>query len=558
MGALRIRVALLVACAAIAALGASAAPAATTLSSLGAERVSVEGWLEARDLAIDEVVVQRGEFNYAGPACPGAGWDCAPIGVPVIQAGVNNSFSCSTDPCSVYQVSDGGDNSATCLLVSRDNSATQSCDITQENTTGPNTIVINEQITQRNDFDQNATQNATCSQTNGSGANSLTVTQTSDQATSANLNVPVTHVQEVRASLTCEQHSVSGGQTASIAQTQTSTSDLIALGVTQKQNNAVVPANLNVDLEQKTQTGVQTADVDQHQTLAQNATSPVSAVTQIQGPGSSGGLSPTPSGGLASRLDLDSVEGTSTFDVDQRKDWDQDADTLSTVTQIQDDRELCCLGLEDITQTPTSGTTVMRTDLDASSPDAIQRAIHQVKAAASLGVTWTSIMSFDGNAPTTETRTGFYVTNDRTCTDSSCNTAPGNPSTLRGEVRCEVPCGETEYKKETDAPAGARIGGLFTFQNFNDVPAPDIVITFTVPANTTLVSAPGCTYKGTAPGTVVKCKKGTGEIGGVRSVNLTLNVSSIVAPGTTITVTGTVTTGNQAAPTSSSSYVHIV
>jgi hypothetical protein len=550
----RFRVVLAFASIALAAAAATPAGAAGSVT----RDTSIDTWLTARHLSISDVVVQTGRFNYAGPACPGLGWDCAPAGVPVIQAGVNNSFACTTSPCSAYQTNNGGDNAASCTLTSSDENASQACDFTQSNTTGSNTITVLQQVTQTSGFTQNATQSVTCSQSNGSGANSLSIQQKSNQNATANLNIPVTHVQDVHESVLCTQTSGSGAQTANVDQNQSSASDLIAVGVVQKQNTAATGPNLKSDLTQNSSSGVNNVTLVQKQTLDQDATSPVNPVTQVQGPTTAGTLSADGSkGGLSSRIMADSASATSAYTVNQTKDWDQDASTFAALSQTQDDRLLCCLGLEDVSQTPDNGLINMTSNVSASAANAIQRVIHNVKAAAKNAVTWNSSISFDGGAPKTETKTGQHINNDKTCTETTCNTAE-NPSTLRGEVRCEVPCNETAYKKETNAPVGGQVGGLFTFQNLSPNPAPDVIITFKVPTNTTLLSAPGCTYKSTKAGTSVQCKRGTGEAGGVRTAALTFKVNTGTAVGTTITLTGVVTTGSSAPAVSSSALVHVV
>ncbi len=552
----RFKLVLAIASITVAVAGATPATAAGSII----ETPSVGAWLTAHQLDVTDVIVQTGSRNYAGPSCPGAGWDCAPLGVPVIQAGVNNSFSCVTSPCSVYQTSDGGDNVATCTLSAVDADSSQSCDITQSNTTGSNSIVALQQIKQRGGFTHNATQSVTCNQTNGSGANKLDVKQAADQATSANLSVPVTHVQDVHASVACVQKSTSGAQSADVTQDQLTASDLIAVGVIQKQNTSATGPNLKSDLTQNSTSGTQTVTLKQNQTLDQDANSPVNPVTQVQGPASNGALSADSSqGGLSSRIMVDSPSGTSNYTVDQVKNWDQDAaSSFAAISQIQDDRLLCCLGLEDVTETPDNGLINMTSNVSASAATAIQRVIHNVKAAAKNAITWNSTISFDGGTPKFETKTAKIVNNDKTCTETTCSTEPNNPSTLKGEVRCEVPCGETAYVKQTSAPAGARIGGRLTFQNLSNNPAPDVVVTFKVPNSSTLVSAPGCVYKKTTAGSEVRCKMGTGEAGGVRTTLLTFTVNAGTPAGTTITLTGTVNTGANTPSVSSSSFVNVV
>lgn len=537
------------------------APAAAQQLSTGQTVTdpAITSWLSARSLDVSEVIVQTGVLNYAGPACPGLGWDCAPEGVPVIQAGLTNQFDCSTSPCVVNQTSNGDNNIANCTQSASSASSSLSCDVTQSNTTGSNiinvsqsasnTIIVSQSVT------QDTTLSVTCSQNNGSGSNTLTSTQSADQSATGNLDLPVTHRQDAHASLTCGQTSTTGAQQASVTQSQDSLSDLIATQITQLQNSAVGGPNLASNVNQRSDSGAQSVTVAQDQHLDERATSALGPIAQVQGPASNGQLSADSGGGLSSLVDVDSPSGTSTYSVHQAKDWDQDATTVGNLSQIQDDRIICCLGLEAVSETPDNAAIEHRSDIAASSPGALQRVVHDVKCAAKINCAYSSTINFNGanNAP--KTQSGHYITSGRTCTDNTCgDPQAGNPSVLRTEVRC---CGAVDYTKETTAPSGAQVGGLFTYQNFSDAPASNIEITFKVPAGMTLVKASGCNYGSTKPGTLIRCKKGTGESGGIRAVDILLKVAGGTPSGTTITLTGTVMTDQSSVPVSSSATIHV-
>jgi len=548
----------LVLCAALSIVAGFAAPAPAALDLPD----SVLSWLDGRGLEPADAIVQSGSKLYAGSSCPGAGWDCVALNAPVIQfveAGGEGQVDC-TDPavCTVNQQSDGGALTASCLQVARGETTNQSCDITQSNTTGSNTIYASQQAVARGGFTQNARQSVTCSQTSGSGTNELSLSQVIDQQTSANLNIPVTHDQEGHAVADCSQLSDSGDQSATISQTDQKVSSLIAPAITQMQNNDNNERNAFVNLAQNSTSGNGFIDIDQLMDLDQSASS-VNGLTQLQGPGSASGLAEDPEAGLMVRAeDVDTGTGTIAMDVDQSKVWDQSGSTvLGSHTQVQDDQIDCCLGLDKIVLSPTTLTIDHLSDLSASRTNALQRAEHRVRAHADVLATWTSTIVFDNDAPIVESKSGNWVVSGKDCTQStSCSQQNPTTNMLAGRVRCEVPCGETAYQLETTGPNDGRYGYKLIFQNQSDVPAPDIRIFFTVPAGVKVTSAAGCQTNGGMPGAQVKCQRGTGLAGETKEIFMTLQGLGTAASGSTITLQATATTGNSG-PDTAEAYIHI-
>ena len=82
------------------------------------------------------LVRQVGARNYAGPNCPGVGWNCT-TSTRVLQiattASGTNSAACTTQTCSISQ--SGSSNTARCSQSSSAASATQSCTINQTGAT---------------------------------------------------------------------------------------------------------------------------------------------------------------------------------------------------------------------------------------------------------------------------------------------------------------------------------------------------------------------------------------------------------------------------------------
>jgi hypothetical protein len=87
----------------VAAIGLSSAAGAASqqVTSAAPARLTTHAAAAAylRSLGLDpaSVVVQRGEKNYAGPQCPGAGWNCtsAKQVLQVSTAAGLNSFTCT-------------------------------------------------------------------------------------------------------------------------------------------------------------------------------------------------------------------------------------------------------------------------------------------------------------------------------------------------------------------------------------------------------------------------------------------------------------------------------
>ncbi len=84
------------------------------------------------------LVVQSGAHNYAGPSCPGAGWNCT-TARHVLQLGADNRFECgpggtgtnSPDNQSCVISQSGPRNEARCTERTRSDGAVQVCSITQ-------------------------------------------------------------------------------------------------------------------------------------------------------------------------------------------------------------------------------------------------------------------------------------------------------------------------------------------------------------------------------------------------------------------------------------------
>jgi hypothetical protein len=159
------------------------------------------------------VVIQRGQRNYAGPHCPGKGWNCttarkviqiataapARAGRSFNVTGGTNVASCvkltgSSQTCSIIQVAGNGfSNKATVTQVIGQSgqtlNGTQGAQVTQTSTNGSNTVQLDQVIGQLSvsfagsvNQSQTSTQTFNITQTSTSGAQMIKATQTSGQA----------------------------------------------------------------------------------------------------------------------------------------------------------------------------------------------------------------------------------------------------------------------------------------------------------------------------------------------------------------------------------------
>jgi hypothetical protein len=192
-----------------AATGASPVAAKIDLSS----KAKVHQYLRSIHVNPKGVVIQRGQRNYAGPYCPGKGWNCTTarrviqIGTPAsahagrsfLATGSTNVASCvkltgSNQSCSITQVAGNGlSNKAVVTQVIGQSgqtlNGTQGAQVTQTSTNGSNTVQLDQVIGQLSltfanavNQSQTSTQSFNITQTSTSGAQTIKATQTSGQA----------------------------------------------------------------------------------------------------------------------------------------------------------------------------------------------------------------------------------------------------------------------------------------------------------------------------------------------------------------------------------------
>jgi hypothetical protein len=362
--------------------GASPVPAPIDLST----RAGVAQYLWSIGIDPATATIQSGLRNYAGPSCPGAGWNCTAAIGPIVQitsAQGLNQFECSDPTCEIVQPGPG-DNFASCIQKTSANPATQTCTITQGGA-GNNHATVEQIAVQKAGDTQDATQTAEITQTTGSGKNEARVkqlieqyaerkdggsqNQDADQDTSVtqtsstgenDSSVTQTQTAEVKAeakgldSLTqgqegdqgalVDQFSTTGKNASSLTQTQDQKANAKAEqgAVTQEQNESLGDGpNQDIDVSQNSNSldidprgGDQTSSVQQKIAQEAKTDGQEGAVNQFQG-SADGGLSIG---------QFQNSSGVSTHADDQDKVQVWDAKTDGTVTRLRFDPTRCCAG----------------------------------------------------------------------------------------------------------------------------------------------------------------------------------------------------------------------
>jgi hypothetical protein len=208
-------------------VGAAARPVGATRADLSTDQ-GVAAFLNSKGLNAKSFVIQRGQFNYAGPKCPGRKWNCTKkTKVVQVTSGKHGKNRLECDPgtltgttCVVVQNASSGKNQARCSLDSRNTTpVVLTCQITQTNADGDNIARIHQHVVQRDGPDQRATLNAQVTQTTGTGDNDSDVKQTIDQrSTEVSMTTAPNQNQEGRFSAIIGQTSASGSNVSHLLQ----------------------------------------------------------------------------------------------------------------------------------------------------------------------------------------------------------------------------------------------------------------------------------------------------------------------------------------------------
>lgn len=289
----------------------SASRAATPALDL-ARPASVVAYLRDKGIRADAIVFQRGLRNYAGASCPGKGWTCtrARVVVQVARAGGVNAFTCSPQSagtaapaaCVVVQGAPSGHtaNEARCVERSTAPGIFESCDITQSNSGGDNTALVDQLIDQGTGSTQGGSQYATVTQANSAGRNVLHAEQRIVQATRT-LSAGGQQVQQgTQTIVVCQAGNIhdscsapsQGDNVAEVAQSLAQKLQGDAAGaIVQRQNSNAASSgafDTVAQIAQHSTAGRNTVDLDQDRNQDGQATSQNGPVSQTQGNASSG------------------------------------------------------------------------------------------------------------------------------------------------------------------------------------------------------------------------------------------------------------------------------
>lgn len=210
-------------------------------------RAAIEQYLVSIGVDPATAVWQTGLKNYAGPSCPGVGWNCVRANAPIVQIAAplgTNLFACGGVDCVAVQTAlQGGNNGAGCLRTDKhDETANQVCEITQANDGNPNssnTATINQSIQQSTGAAQDARQVARITQENTLGKNIAGIHQVIGQTQNARGGT-VAQSQEAHQAATVEQLTTTGGNSSNVDQRQNQNQRASGAGTVSQIQNAEV------------------------------------------------------------------------------------------------------------------------------------------------------------------------------------------------------------------------------------------------------------------------------------------------------------------------------
>jgi hypothetical protein len=275
--------------AALPATADAAVPKATDLSSVAA----ITAYLTSIGVDPGTVVIQQGRFNYAGPSCPGAGWNCT-TATKVVQISSATSpganiFDClpaldatfpALNECLIVQSSvlsvldPPPPNSATCTpTFSSDGKTRSKCTIRQSSKKGNNYAEVRASMTQSGGTTQSATQEGSITQTSEAGDNTAKITMTIQQTLSFGGNEDPMQTQDAHQTANVSQTSGTGNNSSDVQLTQLQSENATAnAAITQAQNTDMSSGfNQDATVSQMSTSGNNSSNLTQRITQGQSA-----------------------------------------------------------------------------------------------------------------------------------------------------------------------------------------------------------------------------------------------------------------------------------------------
>jgi hypothetical protein len=382
----------------------------------------IEAYLASIGIDLGSMVIQQGPLNYAGPNCPGAGWNCTTVANRVVQLGSatqpsTNVVDCSPtvsvtllglDECVIVQSSAlsltetaSTLNSASCAIDG--SSGKQRCKIRQQSKKGGNQAQINQRTNQRGGSPQFAQQEATIDQMSETGNNTAKITQTIAQDLKTTSTTEVTQQQDACQYAKVSQASTLGGSNSSdVQQSQFQAEGADSSGdIDQFQNTeacqfsdvTVVGRTATAGVMQNSTTGNLTSNLRQLIKQDQVADSPAGTVNQTQSNSVSGGLE----GSVTQTTDAPGVARSASTQ-DERQT--QDADTDGPLVQTQEGPEFCCA--TQIGGTPANVNTVDQSNVQHNDTGVGQSTQQTGKCSTTGGGNCTASQTYTSNSGTTQ------------------------------------------------------------------------------------------------------------------------------------------------------------
>jgi uncharacterized repeat protein (TIGR01451 family) len=462
------------------------------------------------------LVRQVGFRNYAGPNCPGKGWNCttATRVVQIATAGGTNAFVCSRSnvsvpaptptTCVIKQVG-GATNTARCTQQSGAVDLTLSCDIEQSGEA--NFAYVNQNVNQSLGSSQKSKEIAIVTQGPASVSNFLQLSQAANQSSKTGSS----QNQNADQSATVEQTATgTGTNTSTLNQTQLQKE--YARSTTQSQNttsylddcnpNTVLtpgPLHPNVCavVLQHSDAGANANQLRQNVNEDQNSTGPA---TQTQG---------SPDGGLDSRIHQDTVGGSSSNDAALSKNQHQTAAASTLTHQVQNDPISCCGFASQDGGTNNTENIDLSSSESASGDSSPQQTSHLIGTSHTPDGTCTvtvksSINQDSANNSDTESPCPF-LTLTAACSSGSegdCSAPPpdlSNPAPPASALSKQVAGGDSGLDNEITLVGGGPVVYQIVYGNNGTGDAHNVVVTDTLPTDATYVPdscipAPLCSY----------------------------------------------------------------
>lgn len=319
------------------------------------DTAAVDSYLRSIGIDPATVVRQTGLQNYAGPKCPGAGWNCSTSSrvIQLAQPGGTNVFEVSSEnsqnnDCELtMQDADGGQNKVHCKMRSTtEPTATQTFTIMQFDARR-NLAIVDFDIQQRNGPTQTAIQDVLVTQ-DATERNDVQIHETVKQSTS----IGTTQKQEAQQAATVDQEATGSDNFAHVHQSQDQRESGSATD--QDQNTQVFAdpdddplddcdtegsgksdPNACANIEQTSDGGKN--EVHLHQTINEDESTKALFADQDQG-------SPSTQNGIEAEIDQSNPDGVGTNRKHVHQDHRQRQAGPSGVTSQRQDIDPDCCG----------------------------------------------------------------------------------------------------------------------------------------------------------------------------------------------------------------------